>query len=301
MKKKRRKKKRKKKSKSKPNFKRVKFRCELCSAAVDIKAPVIAAMPLRHVSEYMDIRELIRKLLGKRDKPEMPLAPWEVSKICINCLESIPIDNIECNKCAHNQSLPVQKRIGSMNDISKAIVSGVAGQQNIDIEFLSSFSKLEGKPIKSENLNRAYIEILITKLAISYILFLESYRDHYNYKKFIDAFENEIDNIFKELFKDSDKVWKYFNYMLNQYLDAFKNEYPVESISNILKFILERTIAGKEIPIDFFAYKFAPTKPLKVISKEDVFPSRYHYNHCEKFIWSYIEVFTLWKNRWKIE
>jgi hypothetical protein len=188
-----------------------------------------------------------------------------------------------------------------MNDMSKAIVSIVAGQQNIDIEFILNFCKFEGKPIKSENLNKAYIEILITKLAISYILFLESYRDHFKYKKIIDAFENEIDNLFKMLFKDSDKVWKYFHYMLNQYLDAFKDEYPVETISNILKSILERTIAGKEFPIDLPADKFASTKPLKVISKEGVFPSMYYSNNCEIFVWSYIEVFTLWKNRWEIE
>jgi hypothetical protein len=258
-------------------------------------------MPLQHVSKYMDIRKLIKKLLGKRDKPEMPPAQWKVFKICINCLEPIPKDNIVCNKCDHNQSLPVQKRFGSMNDISKAIVSGVAGQQNIDIEFISNFYKFEGKPIKRKNLNKVYIEILITKLAISYILFLESYRDHYNYKEFIDAFENEIDNLFKDLFKDSDKVWKYFHYMLNQYLDAFKDEYPVETISNILKFILERTIAGQETLIDHPSDKFASNEPLKVISKEGVFPSRHHSNYCEIFIWSYIEVFTLWKNRWEIE
>lgn len=249
----------------------------------------------------MDIRKLIKKLLGKRDKIEILPAPCEEYKICINCLESIPKENIVCNKCDHNQSLPVQKRIGSINDISKAIVAGVAGQQNIDIDFISNFCKFEGKPIKMEYLNKAYIEILITKLAISYILFLENFRKHYNYKKLIDVLENEIDNLFKELFKDSDKVWEYFYYMLNKYLDAFKDEYPIETISNILKSIIERTIAGKDIPIDLFADKFVATKPLKVISKEGVFPSRNHSNYCEIFIWSYIEVFTLWKNRWEIE
>jgi hypothetical protein len=75
----------------------------------------------------------------------------------------------------------------------------------------------------------------------------------------------------------------------------------LKQISNILKFILKRTITGKESLIDLPADKFASTKPLKVISKEGVFPSRYHSNYCEIFVWSYIEVFTLWKNRWEVE
>jgi len=80
-----------------------------------------------------------------------------------------------------------------------------------------------------------------------------------------------------------------------------KDKYPVETISYILKIILERTIAGKEIHIDLPVDKFASTKSLKVISKDSVFPSRYHTNNCEIFVWSYIEVFTSWKNRWEIE
>jgi hypothetical protein len=253
------------------------------------------------VLEYMDIRKLIKKLLGKRGMADMPPAPWEVSKICIKCLESIPKENIVCNKCAHNQSLPVQKRTGSIKDISKKIVAGVTEQQNIDIELICNFSNFGSKPVKNEVLEKEYIEIMIAKLAISYILFLESYRNNYNYKNIIDALENEIDHLFSKLFKDSDDVWRYFNYMLNKYLDAFKDDNPVKSIANILKIGFERTIAGQKFPVDFLADKISFTKPLKLISKEDVFPSWYPSMPYEIFVGYYIEFFTLWKNKWEIE
>lgn len=145
-------------------------------------------------------------------------------------------------------------------------------------------------------MNRVYIEIMTAKLSIFYIIILSNYKSHYNYSKIIDGIETEINKRFNEIFGEekNDEVWRYFRNRLNQYLDAFKDESPFETISTMLQFIMEQTIAGT----DFEALEVI--KPLKIIAKEWAYPLLMHKLDCAIYVGNYMAFFTLLNNKWEI-
>jgi len=178
-----------------------------------------------------------------------------------------------------------EKKSASIEELAEAIVliaCNVPSRQ-IDIDFINDFA---GKSIDEPIFNSCINEIIIFRAAISSLLSLIRYKNHPQYSIIADVLGKRL----YELFNNFPELWEL---RLHQYGDAFADENPIETVSTMLQFILEQTIARTDFNILFLRH-------LKDIAKLSAYPSYQQQMRCAIFVGSFIHFFTTWINGWEI-
>jgi len=178
-----------------------------------------------------------------------------------------------------------EKKSASIEELAEAIVliaCNVPSRQ-IDIDFINDFA---GKSIDEPIFNSCINEIIIFRAAISSLLSLIRYKNHPQYSIIADVLGKRL----YELFNNFPELWEL---RLHQYGDAFADENPIETVSTMLQFILEQTIARTDYNILFLRH-------LKDIAKLSAYPSYQQQMRCAIFVGSFIHFFTTWINGWEI-
>ena len=150
-----------------------------------------------------------------------------------------------------------------------------------DIEMITE-AKGYGGNLNEETIETIRSFIILTKLAIQYILYLAHYQNHQQYDEIYNDFKTEVDNCLKNFYKQEDlqKAKDYFFNLVADYSTAFEDENCIKSLTNIFRSHLETIIFKMLIP-----------EPI---------PSVHAFMPCYIFISNYLLGFQAFLNRWYI-
>lgn len=240
----------------------------------------------------MDISDFFKKFFNKKQTSNQN----KEYKYCINCTHKISTQSKVCEKCQYDQDRPIIKNKTELN----AMINGVfiefydkklyTKTRKVWDKFIKQFSSNYINDIKY---NKIINELTFLVLSLKYNMFTYHYAKHPKIDIIDYTIANRIFDLLIYIFGNNREDMKnLFIERSRQYLQALKDENPMESAATLFQFIIEAILNDYKIPDKSLSLEIAKTW---------AFPSHYHSILCFDFVVEIIIPFKIILNKWEIQ